>query len=124
MARDVGARLPVAGIDLGQESLDELRVFDPLTGEHGWVYLLRFTTAPPPAAAGRYLTVDWRNGEFGGWSSHVVKVATVAESSSFLDLRLLRFVDSNGELGPDVLDRTKLAFDGAYLFLRLRRQID
>lgn len=124
MAKDVGDRITKDAIRLGQETCTELRVFDPVTGEQGWVYLLRYTTAPPPPSAQRYLTVDWRDGEFAGWTGPWVEVACSPGHGNLFDLAQLSFVNADQAAQPNVLDRAKVALSGSYLFLDIKRAMD
>lgn len=124
MAEDVGSQVAKDAIRLGQETCTELRIFDPVSGEHGWVYLLRYTTAPPPPSAQRYLTIDWQDGEFAGWTGPWVEVACSPRHGNLFDLAQLSFVNADRVAQPNVLDRAKVAFNGTYLFLDIERAMD
>ncbi len=124
MAEDVGDRVDTSAISLGQETCSEVRIFDPVTGQQGWVYLLRYTTAPPPPSAQRYLTVDWRDGEFAGWTGPWVEVACSSRHGNLFDLAQIRFVNADQVAQPNVLDRAKVALSGSYLFLDIKRAMD
>ncbi|RMG17736.1 MAG: hypothetical protein D6731_03505 [Planctomycetota bacterium] len=125
MAADVGARVPLEAIRLGQLELEEVRVSDPSRPEAaGWVYALAFALSPPPPAERRYLELTVRQRELRGWRGPLCRVDGPPWGNNLLDMRSLRFRTASGDYGRNVLDRSKLSFQGSYLFLRLDRRLE
>ena len=124
MARDVGDRVAPEAVDLGQRALEEVLVTDPRGGGQGWVYVLRFPTAPPPPSPRRYVRLEWRDGELAGWSGDRAQVLGPQIDENVFYFQQLRFAGADGAYGADVLDRAKISLEASYLFLDLRRKAD
>lgn len=124
MGRDLGDRVPLGDVDLGQTRCLELEVHDPRRARQGWVYLLRFEGDAPPPTSRRYVTLEERDGELLGWSGSRVRVLGAPDGRNPFALQQVRFARPEGGYGPDVLDRLKVALRASYLFLDIRRGLD
>jgi hypothetical protein len=64
MAHDTGQRSETQAKELGADSIAEVEIADPLTGERCWVYVAHYDSSEPPALSGiqyvRYLPAEHR----------------------------------------------------------------
>lgn len=126
MVRHAGGRLAAGAPSLeGEVARVVIAVSTPDRDQSGWVYLLRFEGAPPPARADADLvSLTWAGPELTGWTGERARVVCAPSGTSFLDWRELHFARPGGGFGPDVIDRAKLTFKARYLFLDIARRED
>lgn len=108
MAKDAGDSLPTDGFPVDADSVLEIQVDDPINGNRAWVYLLHYSTNPPPPSKVVYTNYDTKNdiarGEF-----------YIMEYFPGLNFFTgMRFTKAAGGTGENILHRMKIRLNPTF----------